>query len=222
MLDRDATFTLLSLMHGGFYDEAQDWRLWLRRAVAGHPAQAQIMYGIAGKRRLPELEIPWLPGYRSAAPVRIGNAASDQFQLDIYREVLDAFYQARLGGLGVLDSNSGLLQTLVDHVAEVWREPDEGIWEVRGPRRHFTQSKVMAWVAFDRAIKSAEFFGLEGPVETWEEAMLRQEIHEEQLRERVQRGSRRLRAALSRRYAGCGRSHVAPGWLPAGDGPARD
>lgn len=174
---RDATFTLLSLMHGGFYDEAQDWRLWLRRAVAGHPAQAQIMYGIAGERRLPEFQIPWLPGYQGAAPVRIGNAASDQFQLDIYGEVLDAFYQARLGGLGGLDPNSGLLQTLIDHVAEVWREPDEGIWEVRGPRRHFTHSKVMAWVAFDRAIKSAESFGFEGPVETWR--ALRQEIHED-------------------------------------------
>ena len=174
---RDATLTLLSLMHGGNYEEAQDWRIWLRRAVAGHPAQAQIMYGIAGERRLPELVIPWLPGYEGAAPVRVGNAASGQFQLDIYGEVLDAFYQARLGGLGPLDPNSGLLSTVMDHVAEVWREPDEGIWEVRGPPQHFTHSKIMAWVAFDRAIKSAASFGLEGPVEKWK--ALRQEIHEE-------------------------------------------
>jgi GH15 family glucan-1,4-alpha-glucosidase len=174
---RDATLALLSFMHGGFYDEAQDWRHWLRRAVAGHPAQAQIMYGIAGERRLPEYEIPWLPGYQGSAPVRIGNAASDQFQLDIYGEVLDAFYQARLGGLGPLGPNSGLLRALIDHVAEVWREPDDGMWEMRGPRQHFTHSKVMAWLAFDRAIKCAESFGFEGPVETWR--ALRQEIHED-------------------------------------------
>ncbi len=174
---RDATLTLLSLMHGGFYDEAQDWRLWLRRAVAGLPAQAQIMYGIAGERRLTELELAWLPGYEGAAPVRIGNAAADQFQLDIYGEILDVFYQARRGGLGPLDPHSDLESVLLDHVAEVWREPDEGMWEVRGPRRQFTHSKVMAWVAFDRAIKSAESFGLRGPVEKWK--VLRQEIHED-------------------------------------------
>ncbi len=174
---RDATFTLLSLMHGGFYDEAQDWRLWLRRAVAGHPSQVQIMYGIAGERRLPEMQLPWLPGYESSAPVRIGNAASDQVQLDIYGEVMDAFYQGRSGGLGPLEPNSDLICALMDHVAEVWREPDEGMWEVRGPRQHFTHSKVMAWVAFDRAIKSAESFGLAGPVEKWK--ALRQEIHDD-------------------------------------------
>ena len=164
-------------MHGGFYEEAEDWRLWLRRAVAGHPAQTQIMYGIAGERRLPELKIPWLPGYQGAAPVRVGNAASGQFQLDVYGEVLDAFYQARRGGLAALDPNSGLLGAFLEHVAEVWRKPDEGMWEVRGERQHFTHSKVMAWVAFDRAIKSAEDFGFEGPVEKWK--ALRQEIHED-------------------------------------------
>ncbi len=174
---RDASLTLLSLMHGGFYEEAQDWRVWLRRAVAGHPAQAQIMYGIAGERWLPEMELPWLPGYQGAGPVRIGNAASSQFQLDVYGEILDAFYQARRGGLGPVDSSPDLLHALLDHVAEVWREPDEGMWEVRGPRQHFTHSKVMAWVAFDRAIKSAEAFGFEGPVEKWK--ALRAEIHED-------------------------------------------
>ena len=173
---RDASLTLLSLMHGGFYEEAQDWRIWLRRAVAGLPAQAQIMYGIAGERWLPELEIPWLPGYQGAGPVRIGNAASGQFQLDVYGEILDAFYQALRGGLGPVGSPD-LLHALLDHVAEVWREPDEGMWEVRGPRQHFTHSKVMAWVAFDRAIKSAEGFGFEGPVEKWK--ALRHEIHED-------------------------------------------
>ncbi|MGA7327377.1 MAG: glycoside hydrolase family 15 protein [Rhodomicrobium sp.] len=173
---RDATLTLLSLMHGGSYDEAQDWRLWLHRAVAGLPAQAQIMYGIAGERRLTELELPWLPGYQGAGPARIGNAASDQCQLDIYGEIMDAFYQARLGGLEPL-SNSDLLRVLLDHVAQIWRESDEGMWEVRGPRQHFTHSKVMAWVAFDRAIKLAENFGFAGPVEQWK--ALREDIHDE-------------------------------------------
>jgi GH15 family glucan-1,4-alpha-glucosidase len=173
---RDASLTLLSLMHAGFYEEAWDWRLWLQRAVAGVPAQAQIMYGIAGERRLSELELGWLPGHQGAAPVRIGNAASDQFQLDVYGEILDAFYQARLGGLEPI-YNSDLLRVMMDHVAKVWREPDEGMWEVRGPRRHFTHSKVMAWVAFDRAIKMAESFGLDGPIEQWK--ALRQAIHED-------------------------------------------
>lgn len=174
---RDATLTLLSLMNGGYYQEAQDWGLWLHRAVAGLPAQAQIMYGIAGERRLTEIELPWLPGYQGAAPVRIGNAASDQCQLDIYGEILDAYYQGRRGGLTPPESSSGLLAVLLDHLAKVWRKPDEGIWEIRGPRQHFTHSKVMAWVAFDRAIKLADEFGLQGPVEQWKAS--RQEIHDE-------------------------------------------
>jgi GH15 family glucan-1,4-alpha-glucosidase len=175
---RDATLTLLSLMHGGFYEEAQDFRVWLHRAVAGLPAQAQIMYGIAGERRLTEIQLPWLPGYEGSAPVRIGNAASDQVQLDVYGEIMDAYYQGQRGGLAQLDGSTfGLLRALLDHVAEIWREPDEGMWEVRGPRRHFTHSKVMAWVAADRAVKSAESFGLEGPVEQWK--ALCQEIHDD-------------------------------------------
>ena len=175
---RDASLTLLSLMHGGSYEEARDWRLWLHRAVAGLPAQAQIMYGIAGERRLTEIELPWLPGYEGSAPVRIGNAASNQFQLDIYGEILDAYYQGRRGGLARVEgSASDLLLVILDHVAETWREPDEGMWEVRGPRRHFTHSKVMAWVAADRAIKLAQSFGLEGPVEKWK--ALRRQIHDD-------------------------------------------
>jgi GH15 family glucan-1,4-alpha-glucosidase len=174
---RDATLTLLSLMHSGFYEEAQDWRLWLHRAVAGLPAQAQIMYGVAGERRLPELMLPWLPGYQGAAPVRIGNAASDQCQLDIYGEMLDAYYQGRRGGLAPADFASNLISVLLDHLAQIWRDPDEGIWEVRGPRQHFTHSKVMAWVAFDRAVKLAEHFDLPGPVDRWK--ALRQTIHDD-------------------------------------------
>ena len=215
---RDASLTLLSLMHGGFYEEAQDWRIWLRRAVAGHPAQAQIMYGIAGERWLPEVELPWLPGYQGAGPVRIGNAASGQFQLDVYGEILDAFYQASRGGLGPVDHGPDLLRALLDHVAEVWREPDEGMWEVRGPRQHFTHSKVMAWVAFDRAIRSAEAFGFEGPVEKWK--VLRARDPRRRVCQRLQREVRRVRAALRRRYAGRIRSDDAPGWVPASHGSA--
>jgi GH15 family glucan-1,4-alpha-glucosidase len=174
---RDATFTLLSLMNSGFYDAARDWREWLVRAVAGSPAQLQIMYGIDGERRLTELELPWLPGYQGARPVRIGNAASDQLQLDVYGEVMDALYQARRGGLGPHDAAMELQRAMLDHLAKIWREPDEGIWEVRGGRQHFTYSKVMAWVAFDRAVKLAEEFRLEGPIARWK--ALRQEIHDD-------------------------------------------
>jgi GH15 family glucan-1,4-alpha-glucosidase len=174
---RDATFTLLSLMNGGFYQAARDWREWLLRAVAGSPKQLQIMYGIEGERRLTELEVSWLPGYEGAAPVRIGNAASGQVQLDVYGEVMDALYQGRRGGLGALDASFDLQRAMLDHLAEIWREPDDGIWEVRGGRQHFTYSKVMAWVAFDRAVKGAEEFGLEGPVDQWK--TLRQQIHDD-------------------------------------------
>ncbi len=174
---RDATLTLLSLMHAGFHEEALHWRRWLQRAVAGLPAQAQIMYGVAGERLLPELALPWLPGYQGAAPVRIGNAASDQRQLDIYGEMLDAYYQGRRAGLPPPDFASSLAAALLEHLAQIWRDPDEGMWEVRGPRQHFTHSKVMAWVAFDRAIKLADEFGLPGPVESWKAE--RKAIHDE-------------------------------------------
>ncbi|MDP9161320.1 MAG: glycoside hydrolase family 15 protein [Acidobacteriota bacterium] len=174
---RDATFTLLALMHAGYYDEAAEWQNWLLRAIAGSPEQVQIMYGVAGERHLPEWEIPWLSGYQGALPVRVGNAASGQLQLDIYGEVADALYQARKGGLPKSDYSVNLQSALLNHLAKIWQEPDEGLWEVRGPRRHFTHSKVMAWVAFDRGIKSIQEFEIEGPLKEWSE--IRDRIHEE-------------------------------------------
>ena len=172
---RDATLTLMALMNAGYYEEADAWREWLLRAVAGSPDQMQIMYGIAGERRLSEWELPWLGGYENSLPVRIGNAAHAQQQLDIYGEVMDALHQARTGGLGASESGWAVQRSLLTHVEAIWQEPDEGIWEVRGERRHFTHSKVMAWVAFDRAVRSVECFGLDGPLEHWRQ--LRQRIH---------------------------------------------
>jgi GH15 family glucan-1,4-alpha-glucosidase len=174
---RDATLTLLALLHGGYAEEAAAWRLWLLRAVAGDPADVQIMYGVAGERRLTEYELPWLAGYEGSAPVRVGNAASAQLQLDVYGEVLDALYQARSHGVA-LDPEAWRIQiALLEHLEEAWHEPDEGIWEIRGPRRHFVHSKAMAWVAFDRAVRTVGEHGLEGPVDRWR--ALRDEIHAE-------------------------------------------
>jgi GH15 family glucan-1,4-alpha-glucosidase len=164
---RDATLTLLALMDAGYYDEAQAWRDWLQRSIAGSPDRIQIMYGLAGERRLSEWEADWLPGYQGARPVRIGNAAHDQLQLDVYGEVADALFHARDGGLEVTPSTWDLQLNLTEHLATIWANPDEGIWETRGGRRHFTHSKVMAWVAVDRAIRSAEHFGLAGPLDRW-------------------------------------------------------
>jgi GH15 family glucan-1,4-alpha-glucosidase len=164
---RDATLTLLALINCGYTEEAGAWRRWLLRAVAGDPAEAQIMYGLAGERRLTEWEVPWLPGYQGAKPVRVGNAAHGQLQLDVYGEVFDALYQARKAGLAPQENGWRVGAKLLEALAAAWEEPDEGIWEVRGPRQHFVHSKVMAWVAFDRAVRSAEQFGREGPVETW-------------------------------------------------------
>jgi GH15 family glucan-1,4-alpha-glucosidase len=172
---RDATLTLLALMNSGFYDEARAWKDWLLRAAAGDPAQLQIMYGIAGERRLPEFEVPWLPGYADSLPVRIGNAAHDQLQLDVYGEVLDALHQARRGGLDGRDIDWAFQRAVLEHLETIWQKPDEGIWEVRGASRHFTYSKVMAWVAFDRGIRAIECHGLEGPLDRWRAA--RQAIH---------------------------------------------
>jgi GH15 family glucan-1,4-alpha-glucosidase len=172
---RDATITLLALMDAGYFDEAQAWRDWLLRAVAGSPDQIQIMYGIAGERRLSEWEVPWLPGYAGSLPVRVGNAAHDQLQLDVFGEVMDALHQGRIGGLPENEPAWALERALLDRLEQVWREPDEGIWEVRGERQHFTHSKVMAWVAFDRCIRSAEDFGMPGEIERWRR--LRDEIH---------------------------------------------
>ena len=173
---RDATFTLYSLMSAGFSTEARAWRDWLLRAVAGDPSQIQIMYGLAGERRLPEFTLDWLPGYEGSRPVRIGNAASRQLQLDVYGEVMDALHLSRRVGLAYEQASWALQRTLMEYLETIWNEPDEGIWEVRGPRRHFTHSKVMAWVAMDRAVKSIEQFGTEGPLDRWR--ALRDQIHD--------------------------------------------
>ena len=164
-------------MHGGYREEAAGWRDWLLRAVAGDPSQIQIMYGIAGERQIPEIEAAWLPGYEGSAPVRVGNAAVEQFQLDVFGELMDALYVARRSGLEPEPAAWALQRHLMDHLETVWNEPDEGIWEVRGGRRRFTHSRVMAWVAFDRSIKAAEALGLEAPLERWKR--VRQEIHDD-------------------------------------------
>jgi GH15 family glucan-1,4-alpha-glucosidase len=179
---RDATLTLLALLGAGYIEEAEAWRAWLLRAVAGDLDQVQIMYGVGGERRLPEWQVDWLPGFEDSRPVRVGNAAADQDQIDVYGEVTDAFYQAaRTPELGPSLSAWEFGQHMLGLLEQGWREPDEGIWEVRGERRHFTHSKVMAWVAFDRGIKLCEEFGRPGPVEHWR--AIRNEIHAEVCRE---------------------------------------
>ena len=172
---RDATLTLLALMNAGYYEEASAWRDWLLRAIAGAPSQAQIMYGVAGEHRLTEYELDWLPGYEGAQPVRIGNAAHHQLQLDVYGEVMDALYQAHRGGVASNPEAWAVQRNLLEHLETIWREPDHGIWESRGEPRHYTFSKVMAWVAFDRGIKLAEEAGLAGPVDHWRQVAA--EIH---------------------------------------------
>ena len=172
---RDATLTLLALMNAGYYDEAQAWRGWLLRAIAGVPAQAQIMYGVGGERRLTEWAVGWLPGYENSGPVRIGNAAHNQLQLDVYGEVMDALHQARRGGLDSGEAAWGMQRALIEHLSKIWDQPDTGIWEVRDAPEHFTYSKVMAWVALDRAVKGAEMFGLDAPIARWRQ--LTQTIH---------------------------------------------
>jgi GH15 family glucan-1,4-alpha-glucosidase len=164
---RDATFALYALMTGGYVDEARAWRAWLLRAIAGDPSQAQVLYGVAGERLVPEWDVSWLPGYEGSVPARVGNAATTQFQLDIHGEVVDALHYARRIGLEADEDAWRVEGNLVEFVESAWQKPDEGIWEVRGPRRPFTHSKVMAWVALDRAVKAVERFGLEGPVERW-------------------------------------------------------
>jgi GH15 family glucan-1,4-alpha-glucosidase len=213
---RDATLTLLAFMDAGFQEEAGAWREWLVRAVAGSPEQMQIMYGIAGERRLPEVEIGWLPGYKGSTPVRVGNAAAAQLQLDVYGEVMDALYQACKAGLARHDVAWDLQRALLAHLEKVWVEPDQGIWEVRGPPRHFTYSKIMAWVAFDRAVKMVEGLGLPGPVERWRE--LRGRIQ----RDVCERGYSERRGAFVQSY-GCEELDASlllipiTGFLPATD-----
>ncbi|HET8587812.1 MAG TPA: glycoside hydrolase family 15 protein [Candidatus Limnocylindria bacterium] len=200
---RDATLTLLGFMNGGYYEEAEAWRDWLLRAVAGSADQMQIMYSITGERRLTEWEVDWLSGYEQSRPVRIGNAAHGQLQLDVYGEITDALHQARLGGIPENAAAWDLQIKLLDHLETIWDQPDEGIWEVRGGRRHFTYSKIMAWVAFDRGIKSAEQFGYDGPVARWRQ--LREVIHADVLAKGFDKemnsfvqsyGSKQLDAAL--------------------------
>ncbi len=176
---RDATFTLEVLLAHGYTAEAEEWRDWLLRAVAGDPQDIQIMYGVRGERRLPELELGWLSGYEGSRPVRVGNAAVEQFQLDVYGEVMDALHSARRAGIDTSAEDWELERWIADFVCRVWREPDEGIWEVRSGRKHFVHSKVMAWVAIDRAISAVENFGKSGPVERWKK--VRAEIREEVL-----------------------------------------
>ncbi len=172
---RDATLTLVAMMAGGYYDEARRWRDWLHRSVAGSPEQLQIMYGIAGERQLMEWEVPWLIGYENSAPVRVGNAAAGQLQLDVYGEVIGALHLSRRENLRDASSGWSLQVGLVEHLERIWKEPDEGMWEVRGGRRQFTVSKAFCWMAFDRTIKDVETYKLPGPVERWRQ--VRDEIH---------------------------------------------
>jgi GH15 family glucan-1,4-alpha-glucosidase len=174
---RDATYTLMALLDAGYEDEARAWREWLLRALAGRPEQMQIMYGIDGTRRLPEIEIDWLPGYAGSSPVRVGNAAHAQFQLDVYGELMDALHQSRDRGIEPEPHAWQVQRELLDYLESHWESPDNGIWEVRGARRNFVHSKVMAWTAVDRAVRAVEQFGLDGPVERWRQ--LRQRIHDE-------------------------------------------
>ena len=200
---RDASFALAALIGNGYVEEAGAWRSWLLRAVAGDPDDLQIMYGPAGERRLTELELDWLDGYERSTPVRIGNGASTQFQLDVYGEVLDVLYQARRRGLPADDSAWALVRHLLAKLEERWHEPDEGIWEVRGEKRHFTHSKVMAWVAFDRGLRLIEELERSGPAERWHRVRdeIKAEVLErgfdEELGSFVQSyGSKRLDASL--------------------------
>jgi GH15 family glucan-1,4-alpha-glucosidase len=176
---RDATLVLLAFLNAGYNDEADAWRTWLLRAAAGDASDLQIMYGVAGERRLTEITLDWLPGYEGSKPVRAGNAASEQFQLDVYGEVMDAMHQGRLHDLERSEEAWSLQRRLLAYLETAWKEPDDGIWEVRGGRRHFTHSKVMAWVAFDRGIQAVERFGRSGPVDRWRRT--RDEIHREVL-----------------------------------------
>jgi GH15 family glucan-1,4-alpha-glucosidase len=178
---RDATFTLYSLLMAGYETEARAWRDWLVRAVAGRPQELQIIYGIGGERRFPEVELDWLPGYEDSRPVRAGNAAAKQFQLDVYGEVLDLLHQASREGMPHESAIWEVEKAILDQLESSWQEPDEGIWEIRGGRQQFTHSKVMAWVAVDRAIRDVEFFGFEGPIDRWR--ALRHEIHQQVCRE---------------------------------------
>jgi GH15 family glucan-1,4-alpha-glucosidase len=174
---RDATFTLQALLGTGYRQEARAWRDWLLRAAAGDPMDLRIMYALDGSRRVPEYEVPWLPGYEKSTPVRVGNAAAAQFQLDVWGEVLDGLHLARLTGLHAAPDAWDLQRALLDYLEGAWDQPDNSLWEVRGPRRPFVQSKVMAWAGLNRAVQAVERFGLDGPVDEWRR--LRREIHDD-------------------------------------------
>ncbi|MER6021534.1 glycoside hydrolase family 15 protein [Streptomyces anulatus] len=191
---RDAAITLSSLLRTGYREEARAWREWLLRAVAGDPENLQIMYGIAGERELGEAELDWLPGYENSTPVRVGNGAANQLQLDVYGEVTEALHLAHMTGLTRNDYAMGLQLKLIEYLEKHWEEPDEGIWEVRGPRRHFVHSKVMAWVAVDRTIKLVESGDVEGPLERWYQ--LRDDIH----RDVCERGYDKERNTFTQSY----------------------
>jgi GH15 family glucan-1,4-alpha-glucosidase len=213
---RDSTFTLYALLNAGYRDEAEAWRRWLLRAAAGHPEQIRIMYGIAGGRWLPEHELPWLTGYEGSRPVRVGNLAAEQRQLDVYGELMDVLHAGREARLSALDEAWSLQKTLLAHLDETWAEPDHGIWETRGTARDFTHSRLMCWVAFDRAVKSCERFGLEGPVEHWRE--IRAQIREDILA----RGFDERRGTFVQYYGGRGLDAALllipqVGFLPADD-----
>jgi GH15 family glucan-1,4-alpha-glucosidase len=213
---RDATFTLYALKLSGYHAEASAWRNWLRRAIAGSPSQLQVMYGVAGERRIPELTLDWLPGYEHSQPVRLGNAAIGQFQLDVYGEVIDALHQGRRAALDGDAMSWPVEAKILGFLEDAWREPDASLWEVRGPNQHFTHSKLMAWVAFDRGVKAIERFGLKGPLERWRR--LRDEIRNEVLT----RGYDARRGTFTQAF---GSSKVDAallmmplvGFLPAGD-----
>ncbi|NUR88229.1 MAG: glycoside hydrolase family 15 protein [Nonomuraea sp.] len=213
---RDATFTLIALLEAGYEKEAVAWREWLLRALAGDPRGMQIMYGVAGERRLPEFELPWLSGYAGSRPVRAGNAASEQYQLDVYGELMDALHQAREAGIPPDPDAWEAQRELMDFLESHWRDPDNGIWEMRGPRRHFTHSKVMAWVAADRAVKAVEGRDLDGPADRWKR--LRQDIFDEV----CERGYDRRRRTFTQCYGSPALDASlllmpAVGFLPADD-----
>lgn len=193
---RDSTFTLAALLQSGYVEEARAWRRWLLRAVAGRGSELQIMYGVAGERRLTELELPWLPGYEGSRPVRIGNGAAGQVQLDVFGELMDTFYLARRYGLEADEDGWRIERELMRALEDIWRRPDHGIWERRGEPKHYTNSKMMAWVAFDRAVRTVENFGLEGPVERWRAT--RDELHAEV----CERGFDRAEQAFTWEYGG--------------------
>ena len=210
---RDATFTLNALLLAGYEDEAAAWREWLLRAVAGSPKDLQILYSVTGVRRLDEYQVPWLPGYRGSAPVRIGNAAATQFQLDVYGEVMDTLHLARVAGLPPEPEAWKVQVALLEYLESAWKQPDDGLWEVRGPRRHFTHSKVMAWVAFDRAIKDAERDGLKGPIAKWRK--VRTAIHAEVCKKGFNARTEFIRPVLRIDSFGCQPVVDSAGGIPA-------